>query len=150
MQCGQLMIHPRAGETDRQHERRLDTDQGLFEIGAVLLGDMVKLVAIEPRAGFHIEAVEIADHRLRPMPGLEDDRGTAIGRRDPRRKPGSKAKIVRARRAAAEEAMEQIVAGAEEASTAAQVSMKAVTEMSDVLNTTREFADTPVNKTAAL
>jgi len=36
------VIHPRAGKADRQHERRADPGQRLFEIGAVLLGDLDK------------------------------------------------------------------------------------------------------------
>ena len=75
VQRGKLVIDPRAQKADGQHQRRGDPAERLFEIGAVLFGDVKQAIRREAGLVGIVDRVEIADHRLGQMPRRQRPRG---------------------------------------------------------------------------
>ncbi|EEX10282.1 hypothetical protein SL1157_2337 [Ruegeria lacuscaerulensis ITI-1157] len=80
----QLMIQPPTQESDTQHDRCPDTAQGLVEIGAVLFADREQPLGRNLRTVAACERIEVADHRIRNPPRIDQSRRATVSRHSQR------------------------------------------------------------------
>ena len=75
-----LMIQPRPGKTDPEHQRRVDPRQRLVEIGALLLGDAVASRGRDLGQDLCRGGIKIADDRSQFHPRRHAHRNPAVCR----------------------------------------------------------------------
>lgn len=87
VECGKLVIDPRAREAEAEHQRRANRAQGLVEIGRFLLADAVAALRRDGGQNPRINRIHVADHRHGPVPHSGGQIGAAVRRDEGGRMP---------------------------------------------------------------
>ncbi len=73
------MVDARAGEAEREDQRRVYGAQAFLEVGAVLFGDVMQPVGRDRRAGRCGKRIEVADHGIGNQSGRDCHIRATIG-----------------------------------------------------------------------